>query len=115
MVENHFKEVESVRSGQLFHVPRASFPLPRELGGLLSCDICSQMHGIRLRKTGHCVEEQIKKVGFIQQYLQVFVNTAPRPGDEPRGNVLRLFKKASLSSTNGDSGTKLWTCSGNSR
>ena len=40
MVENHFKDVESVRSGQLFHVPiqPALFPLPREPGGLLSRD-----------------------------------------------------------------------------
>ena len=40
MVENHFKDVESVRSGQLFHVPiqPALFPLPREEGGLLSRD-----------------------------------------------------------------------------
>ena len=40
MVENHFKDVESVRSGQLFHVPSqpALFPLPREPGGLLSRD-----------------------------------------------------------------------------
>ena len=34
MVENHFKDVESVRSGQLFHIPSqpALFPLPREPG-----------------------------------------------------------------------------------
>ena len=40
MVDNHFKDVESVRSGQLFHVPiqPALFPLPREPGGLLSRD-----------------------------------------------------------------------------
>ena len=40
MVENHVKDVESVRSGQLLHVPiqPALFPLPREPGGLLSRD-----------------------------------------------------------------------------
>ena len=40
LVENHSKDVESVRSGQLFHVPiqPALFPLPREPGGLLSRD-----------------------------------------------------------------------------
>ena len=40
LVENHLKDVESVRSGQLFHVPiqPALFPLPREPGGLLSRD-----------------------------------------------------------------------------
>ena len=40
LVENHFKDVESVRSVQLFHVPSqlALFPLPREPGGLLSRD-----------------------------------------------------------------------------
>ena len=40
MVENYFKDVESVRGGQLFHVPSqpALFPLPREPGGLLSRD-----------------------------------------------------------------------------
>ena len=40
MVENYFKDVESVRGGQFFHVPSqpALFPLPREPGGLLSCD-----------------------------------------------------------------------------
>ena len=39
-VENHFKDVESVRSGQLFHFPNqpALFPLLREPGGLLSSD-----------------------------------------------------------------------------
>ena len=38
LVENHFKDVESVRSGQLFHVPiqPALFPLPHEPGGLVS-------------------------------------------------------------------------------
>ena len=35
----------------------------------------------------------------------------PGPGDEPRGDVLRLFKKASLSSVKGESGTKPRTCS----
>ena len=40
MVENHLKDVESVRSGQLFHVPiqPALFLLPSETGGLLSRD-----------------------------------------------------------------------------
>ena len=40
MVENHFKDVESVRSGQLFHVPSqpALFPFPCEPGGLLCRD-----------------------------------------------------------------------------
>ena len=40
MVENRSKDVDSVRSGQLFHVPSqtALFPLPREPGGLLSRD-----------------------------------------------------------------------------
>ena len=40
LVENHFKDVESVRSGQLFHVPcqPALFPRPREPGGLPSRD-----------------------------------------------------------------------------
>ena len=40
MVENHFEGVESVRSGQLFHVPSqpAFFPLPPEPGGLPSRD-----------------------------------------------------------------------------
>ena len=40
LVENHFKDVESVRSGQLFHVPseQTLFPLPREPRGLLSRD-----------------------------------------------------------------------------
>ena len=35
LVENHFKDVESVRSGKLFHVPSqpALFPLLREPGG----------------------------------------------------------------------------------
>ena len=39
IVENHSEDVESVRSGQLFHVPSqpALFPLPRE-PGLLSRD-----------------------------------------------------------------------------
>ena len=39
-VENHFKDVEFVRSGQLFQVPiqAALFPLPCEPGGLLSRD-----------------------------------------------------------------------------
>ena len=38
--KKHQKDVESVRSGQLFHVPiqPALFPLPREPGGLLSRD-----------------------------------------------------------------------------
>ena len=38
LVENHFKDVESVRSGQSFHVPNqpALLPLHREPGGLLS-------------------------------------------------------------------------------
>ena len=35
-------------------------------------------------------------------------------GDEPRGDVLRLFMKASLSCTKCDSGTKARTSSGNS-
>ena len=36
LVENHFKDVESVRSGQLFHVPSqpALFPLPRHTYGI---------------------------------------------------------------------------------
>ena len=40
LVENHFEDVESVRSGQLFHVPiqPALFPLPREPGRFLSRD-----------------------------------------------------------------------------
>ena len=40
MVEYHFKDVKSVRSGQIFHVPSqpAFFPLPRKPGGLLSRD-----------------------------------------------------------------------------
>ena len=40
LVENHFKDVESVHSGQLFLVPiqPALFPLPREPAGLLSRD-----------------------------------------------------------------------------
>ena len=40
LVENLFKDVESVRSGQLFHVPSqpALFPILREPGGLLSRD-----------------------------------------------------------------------------
>ena len=40
LVENHFKDVESVRSGQLFHVPNEQtlFPPPREPRGLLSRD-----------------------------------------------------------------------------
>ena len=40
MVENHFKDVESVRSGSLSHVPSqpALFPLLREPGGLLIRD-----------------------------------------------------------------------------
>ena len=40
MVDNHFKDVESVRCGQLFHVPSqpALFPLPREPRGLPSRD-----------------------------------------------------------------------------
>ena len=40
LVENHLKDVESVRSGPLFHVPLqpAWFPLPREPGKLLSRD-----------------------------------------------------------------------------
>ena len=38
LVENHFKDVETVRSGQLIHVPiqPALFPFPREPGGLQS-------------------------------------------------------------------------------
>ena len=38
--ENHFKDVESARSAQIFHDPSqtALFPLPREPGGLLSRD-----------------------------------------------------------------------------
>ena len=38
--KNHFKDVESVRSGQVFHVPiqPALFPLPCEPGELLSGD-----------------------------------------------------------------------------
>ena len=40
MVENHFKDVESVRSGSISHVPSqpALFPLLREPGGLLIRD-----------------------------------------------------------------------------
>ena len=41
MVENHFTDVESVCSGQLFHVCNSTsvvFPLPREPGGLLGRD-----------------------------------------------------------------------------
>ena len=40
LVENHFKDVDSVRSGQLLHVPNQPtlFPLPREPGGLPSSD-----------------------------------------------------------------------------
>ena len=40
MVENYFKDIESIRGGQLFHVPSqpALFPLPREPGGLLGRD-----------------------------------------------------------------------------
>ena len=41
----------------------------------------------RLRKTGHCVEKQLKKVGFIQQYLQKFVST-PTPGLEMNREVM---------------------------
>ena len=52
LLENHFNDVESVRSGQLFHVPiqPALFPLPREPGGLLSRDkkFCSKIHVIRM-------------------------------------------------------------------
>ena len=52
-VENHFNDVESVRSGQLFDGPSppALFPLPHEPGGLLSRDqdlqpIIWDTHGI---------------------------------------------------------------------
>ena len=47
MVENHFKDVETVCSGQLLHVPsqQALFPLPREPGGLLSRDSNLHTHG----------------------------------------------------------------------
>ena len=40
LVEIYFNDVESVRSGQMFHVPSqlALFPPPREPGGLLSRD-----------------------------------------------------------------------------
>ena len=40
MVENHFKDVDSVRSGSVSHVPSqpAFFPLLREPGGLLIRD-----------------------------------------------------------------------------
>ena len=50
MVENHFADVESARSGQLLHVPSqpALFHLLREPGGLLSsCEFgkkCAWMH-----------------------------------------------------------------------
>ena len=49
MVENHSKYVESVRSGQLFHVPSqpALFPLPREPGGLL-CRVAAKYLVIRM-------------------------------------------------------------------
>ena len=51
----------------------------------------------------------LAQIGRFKTKMAKMDSTHPGRGDEPRGDVFRLFKKASLSSTNGDSGTKLLT------